>query len=533
MKKILIGGAWPYANGSLHIGHIAALLPGDVLARYWRLKGADVYYVSGSDCHGTPITVRARQEGKSPEAISSHYHQEFSELFRKLGFSYDRYTCTSSEHHRAFVTRFHERLYQSPYVQERTVHQAWCPVCAKAVTDRMITGLCPRCGEPTRGDQCDACGEVLEADSVVDARCAECGSSLGFQETKQLFLLVSQLEKELSAMLNAHPGWRKNAVAFTRRYLAEGLRDRAITRDLDWGIPVPKEGYEEKRIYIWAENVLGYLSACAEVCEERGTDWQAVFGAETFHYYVHGKDNIPFHTIILPSLLLAHGGGLRLPDEIISSEYMTLEGSKISTSRGHAVWAKELAECYPPDTIRYFFLINGPEKRDTDFSWREFAERNNAELVGTWGNFVNRTLAFAAKYLGNRIPHGTVETELASRTAAVFEQAGAAIENGRFKDALYAIFDLIRFGNRYYDAHQPWKTRTENPAVCEQTLYNCAWLIANLSVLMSPFLPFPSEKAMKWLNISPVWQLQAPPGGRELPPLSLLFSRFEIPMKPE
>lgn len=529
MKTILIGGAWPYANGSLHIGHIAALLPGDVLARYWRLKGADVYYVSGSDCHGTPITVRAQQEGKSPEEISRHYHLEFSELFRKLGFSYDLYTCTASDAHRAFVTRFHEKLYQSRYVEERRVHQAYCPACAKVVTDRLITGLCPRCGEPTRGDQCDACGEVLEADSIVNACCAVCGTKLVFCETKQLFLLVSALEQELAALLNAHPGWRKNAVAFTRRYLTEGLRDRAITRDLDWGIPVPMAGYEDKRIYIWAENVLGYLSAAAAVCQKRGTDFGDVFGPSAFHYYVHGKDNIPFHTIILPALLLAHGSGLHLPDEIISSEYMTLEGGKISTSRNHAVWAKELAQQYHPDAIRYFFLINGPEKRDTDFSWREFAERNNAELVGTWGNFVNRTLAFIAKYLENQIPQGTVQPEIASRTNAVFEEAGTSIANGCFKDALHAIFDLIRFGNRYFDACLPWKTRTEDPAACVQTLYNCAWLIANLAVLLSPFLPFTSEKVMDWLNVSARWQPCTLQPGRDLPPLSLLFTRFDAP----
>lgn len=529
MKKVLIGGAWPYANGSLHIGHIAALLPGDVLARYWRLKGADVYYVSGSDCHGTPITVRARQEQKQPQEICDYFHHEFSTVFQRLGFSYDLYTCTSSSEHKAFVTAFHQKLYQSGYVEERMVHQAYCPVCAKAVTDRLVTGLCPKCGETTRGDQCDACGEILEGDSVIDPHCAECGSALTFRDTKQLFLLVSKLEKELTALLEAHPNWRKNAVAFTRRYLSEGLRDRAITRDLDWGVPVPMEGYADKRIYIWAENVLGYLSACDCVCRERGTDFRDVFGLDALHYYVHGKDNIPFHTIILPALLLAHGAPLHLPDEIISSEYMTLEGSKISTSRNWAVWASDLIEKYNPDTIRYFFLINGPEKRDTDFSWREFAERNNAELVGTWGNFVNRTLAFIVRYLDGCIPQGTVEPEIERQTKEVFQSAGTAIENGRFKDALGMIFDLIRFGNRYYDTCQPWKTRTENPSVCAQTLFNCTWLIASLSVLLAPFLPFSSEKVKSWLKLSGNWQIQTVVAGARLPQIELLFSRFDIP----
>jgi len=427
------------------------------------------------------------------------------------------------------VTAFHQKLYQGGYVKERMVHQAYCPVCAKTVTDRLITGRCPKCGETTRGDQCDACGEVLESDSVLDPHCSDCGAALTFRDTKQLFLLVSKLEKELTALLDAHPNWRKNAVSFTRRYITEGLRDRAITRDLDWGIPVPMEGYEDKRIYIWAENVLGYLSACDYLCRKRGTNFNEVFGSQALHYYVHGKDNIPFHTIILPALLLAHGEYLHLPDEIISSEYMTLEGSKISTSRNWAVWANDLIKTYNPDTIRYFFLINGPEKRDTDFSWREFTERNNAELVGTWGNFVNRTLAFIAKYLDGRIPEGIVESEIRSQTNEVFHSAGTAIETGRFKDALGFIFDLIRFGNRYYDAHQPWKTRTADPAACAQTLFNCTWLIANLAILLSPFLPFSSDKVKQWLNISNVWQVQEMAADTILLPIELLFTRLETP----
>ncbi len=359
MNNIVIGGAWPYANGSLHIGHIAALLPGDVLARYFRAKGKEVYYVSGSDCHGTPITIRAKQEGSTPEIISEQYHQEFCMIFEKLGFSYDLYTKTSAEHHKEFVSEFHTRLYRSNFIAEKKVKQAFCPKCQKVLTDRLIIGTCPVCGASTRGDQCDCCGEVLEADSILAARCSDCHSLLTFGETTQIFLQISQLKNELQNYLEEHARWRKNAIAFTKRYIDEGLRDRAITRDLDWGIDVPKVGYEDKKIYIWAENVLGYLSAVSELCNQRNTSFSEVFGKDSLHYYVHGKDNIPFHTIILPSLLLAEGEGLHLPDEIISSEYLTLEGRKISTSQN---WAKDLAEAYNPDAIRYFFIANGPEK---------------------------------------------------------------------------------------------------------------------------------------------------------------------------
>lgn len=527
MKKILIGGAWPYANGSLHIGHIAALLPGDVLARYYRAAGARVYFVSGSDCHGTPVTIRAKQEGKTPEEVSNRYHEEFESVFKQLGFSYDLYTKTSSEEHKSFVREFHSELYKGKYVYEKTVNQARCPSCNKVLTDRLIAGRCPLCGEPTRGDQCDACGTILEADTILDARCADCGSKLVFGQTTQLFIAISQLHDELVAYLAAHPQWRKNAVSFTKRYIDEGLRDRAITRDLDWGIDVPKEGYEHKKIYIWAENVLGYLSASATVCAQRGESFEELFGENARHYYVHGKDNIPFHTIILPALLLGHSGNLRLPDDIISSEYLTLEGRKISTSGNWAIWAKDIAFRYNPDSLRYFFLANGPEKRDTDFSWREFVERNNSELLGAYGNFVNRTLAFIEKYFDHIVPQGNLEPNILLKIKDLYLTAGQKIEGGQFKDALDLIFDLVRFGNKYFDENQPWKTRTENTEECEKTLFSCVQIIANLAVLLSPFLPFSSEKLVGWLAIDNEWTFQNISSGYRLPPVSILFDRLD------
>jgi len=527
MSNILIGGAWPYANGSLHIGHLAALLPGDVLARYFRAKGNSVYYVSGSDCHGTPITIRAKQENSTPEAISEHYHREFCEVFEKLGFSYDLYTKTSDPRHKKFVTDFHKRLYEGEYIEERTEKQAFCPSCQKTLTDRLIVGVCPICGASARGDQCDACGEVLDADTIVDAQCADCGSSLTFGETTQLFLLIKKLKEELCNYLDAHPYWRRNAVAFTKRYIDEGLRDRAITRDLDWGIDVPKDGYEDKKIYIWAENVLGYLSAAYVLCQERETDFNEVFGGNSHHYYVHGKDNIPFHTIILPSLLLAHGEGLHLPDSIISSEYITLEGRKISTSQNWAVWAKDLIADYNPDAIRYFFIANGPEKRDTDFSWREFKKQNNSELVGAWGNFVNRTLAFAVKYLGCQLECTDIDAEIREKVRELYPSVGSKIEKGAFRDALEEIFEAIRFGNTYYDAKQPWKTRTEALDECSNAIGNCAYLIANIAVLLHPFLPFSSEKIAEWLGIALDWTEQEVTVSHITADISILFSRID------
>ena len=418
MSDILIGGAWPYANGSLHIGHIAGLLPADVLARYHRAIGDTVYFVSGSDCHGTPVAIRARQEQKTPQEISDFYHQEFAKCFKKLGFSYDVYTKTSSEEHKKFVREFHKALYESKYVYEKEVTQAYCESCDTFLADRFVLGKCPKCGQDTRGDQCDACGMVLEPENLLEPVCAVCGKPLSFKKSKHLYIAITKMEDELRALVDSHPQWKKNAVAFTNRYINDGLRDRALTRDLEWGIPVPRKGYENKTIYIWAENVLGYLSASKVAAEERGADFHELWGAYAKHYYVHGKDNIPFHTIILPALLMGNGGHWHLPDQIVSSEYMTLEGRKISTSQNYAIWVKDLLNHYEADSIRYYFLANGPEKKDADFSWKEYVHSHNGELLGVYGNFINRSLTFILKYWNGIVPDGTENPELCAQIEA-------------------------------------------------------------------------------------------------------------------
>lgn len=527
MSYILIGGAWPYANGSLHIGHIAALLPGDILARYYRLKGEEVFYVSGSDCHGTPVTIRAKQEGRTPKEISDYYHNEFCYVFEKLGFSYDLYSKTSDCAHICFVREFHKKMYDSDYIYEKSAPQAYCEHCQKGLTDRLVRGTCPECGKETRADQCDYCGTVLEPENVLNPVCSECGSEVVFVETRQLYIALSRMEEQLTDYLKSKSNWRKNAQAFTKRYIDEGLRDRAITRNLDWGIDVPKEGYEDKKIYIWAENVLGYLSLCSIVARQRGIKFEDVFGSNARHYYVHGKDNIPFHTIILPALLLAHGDGLRLPDDIISSEYQTLEGRKISTSQNWAIWMKDIVDRYNPDSIRYFFIANGPEKRDTDFSWREFVERNNSELLGAYGNFVNRTLAFIVKYNDGLIPQGKVEDEIKEKIEVIYSEVGVKIEEGQFKEALELIFDFVRYGNKYYDLMEPWKSRVTDKAKCDNTLYNCVQIIANLAVLLEPFLPLSSHKIAGWLNLKNEWKAQYVPEGLRLSDISILFERLD------
>lgn len=527
MMKILIGSAWPYANGSLHIGHLAALLPADVLARYYRARGDSVYLVSGSDCYGTPVAMRAKQENRQPGEISDEYHREFCTCFEKLGFRFDRFGKTTSEEHREFVRQFHREMYVGDYICEKPAPQAWCEHCGQALADRFVVGKCPACKEPARGDQCDLCGAVLDPENLQEPTCATCGGAVVFRSTKHLFIAISRLERELTAYLQAHPAWRKNAAAFTKRYIDEGLRDRAVTRDLDWGIDVPMDGYEDKKIYIWAENVLGYLSMSKVVAEERGECWADLWGADSRHYYVHGKDNIPFHTIILPALMLANGGDWKLPDDIISSEYLTLEGRKISTSGNWAIWVKDIVDRYDPDAIRYFLLANGPEKRDSDFSWREFVNSCNGELVGAYGNFVNRTLAFIYKYFAATVPRGPVQGEIQAKIEQLYPSVGRLIEEGRLKEALESVLQMVRFGNHYFDREKPWITRRTDDAACRQTLASCVYLIANFAVLLEPFLPFSSAKVRGWLRVGDAWEPQCVRENLGIPEPQILFERLD------
>ncbi|MCI8929155.1 MAG: methionine--tRNA ligase [Lachnospiraceae bacterium] len=527
MKNILIAGAWPYANGSLHIGHVAGLLAGDVLARYHRAKGDRVCYVSGSDCHGTPVALRAKREGLTPWEVSDRFHEEFSRCFQWLGFGYDLYSKTSSEEHIRFVQEFHEKLYGSPYVYEKEVPQAYCEGCKSFLADRFVTGKCPVCGEAARGDQCDACGEVLEPEQLIEPVCAVCGERISFRNTRHLYIAISKLEKELKAYVESHENWRKNAVALSKRYIEEGLRDRALTRDLDWGIDVPRKGYEDKKIYIWAENVLGYLSLSRLVAKERGWDFKELWGEEARHYYVHGKDNIPFHTIILPALLLAEGEDWHLPDHIISSEYLTLEGKKISTSQNYAIWVKDLIGRYEADSLRYYLLANGAEKRDADFSWQGFITSHNNELLGAWGNFVNRTLIFITKYLDGRVPDGSLEKGLEEEIDRLYDEIGKKVEGGRFKEAIDDIFAFVRFSNKYFDLGKPWITRNTSLRDCRDTLYNCVQLIVNLAVLLEPFLPFSSEKVLGWFLLDSSWKRKTVPTGFVIPETEILFRRID------
>jgi methionyl-tRNA synthetase len=348
---IFIGGAWPYANGSLHLGHLAALLPGDIIARYYRLKGEDVLYVSGSDCNGTPISIRARQENKPVKEIADIYHEEFQECFHSLGFTYNHYTRTDSAYHHQVVREMFLRLLKNGWLYKKLVKQAYCISCERFLPDRFVVGICPSCGSNSRGDQCESCSTILDPIDLKERSCKLCHKEPIFKGTEHYYLALTKAQSELENYMNQSKDfWRENAIQLTKRYLFEGLVDRAATRDIEVGVPVPIEGYENKKVYVWIDAVSGYLSASKEWAKINSSEWQPFWQEDTLSYYIHGKDNIPFHTIIWPSILL--GSDIpSLPKHIISSEYLTIEKKKLSTSGNWAIWVRDLLSRYNPDTI--------------------------------------------------------------------------------------------------------------------------------------------------------------------------------------
>lgn len=527
---IFIGGAWPYANGSLHLGHIAALLPGDILARHYRQKGEKVLYVSGSDCNGTPISIRANQENTTTEAIANRYHKEFTESFSKLGFTYDLYTRTDAEHHHKSVQEIFLKLLENGYLYKKTIEQAYCETDQQFLSDRFVEGLCPNCGAKARGDQCDHCSAILDPLDLLEKRCKICGNQPTIKETEHFYFSLSHFQKRLEALVEEaeqENRWRGNAIALTSRYLKDGVPDRAATRDLPNGVDVPIPGFDGKKIYVWIEAVAGYLTASKEWAKQYNEKIEDFWNKETTSYYIHGKDNIPFHSIIWPSILMGTDNPV-LPTHIISNEYLTLEKRKISTSQNWAVWVPDMLERYDADSIRYFLTINAPENRDTDFSWREFIYSHNSELLGAYGNFVNRTLKFIEKSYASTSPLGKIESETKVKVEVLYKEVGCLLRKGQFKKPLEQIFEFVRYANKYFDELKPWIQIKEDKPSCDKTMANCVYIIANLAQLLNPFLPFSSEKIKVMLGLEELkWEeieiLSFPL--REIKPL---FERIDV-----
>ncbi|WP_211747799.1 methionine--tRNA ligase [Paenibacillus sp. Marseille-Q4541] len=531
--NVFIGGAWPYANGSLHLGRVSGLLTGDVIARFYRLTGEKVLYVSGSDCHGTPISLQANKEGVSPKSIADRYHEQFRACFTKLGFSYDFYTRTDDPFHAKVVQSIFLELLEKKVLYKKAVEQTYCINCDRFLPDRYVEGNCPHCGNIARGDQCDSCSSILDPLELHHRVCKLCNETPITRLSDHYFLSLSSFQDKLDTYLSKAEGWRENAIHLTARYLEEGLQDRAVTRDIDLGIDVPLEDGGGKKIYVWIEAIIGYLSASKQWAEEQGDPdlWKDFWSDnEVKSYYVHGKDNIPFHTLLWPALLLGLGD-LHLPDHILSSEYLTLEGKKFSTSNNWAVWVPYILDHYDPDAVRYFLIANGPENRDTDFSWREFIYSHNGELLGAFGNFVHRNLVFVNKVYNDRIPAGNMEASIQNKLEQLYINSGELIKQGRLKEALESIFSLIRSCNKYVDEQKPWVQVKEDTEACKSTLFTCVQVIVNLSVLLEPFLPFASNKIRQFFDLPASdiqWGYTELFAGHEVGPIEVLFQRIDV-----
>jgi methionyl-tRNA synthetase len=504
--------AWPYASGDLHLGHVAgAYLPPDIFARYHRLRGNKVIMVSGSDSHGTPITVQADEEGIPPRELFLRYHTRFLDSFTRLGVSFDLFTHTDTENHYRVSQDIFLRLLENGYLYREVQRQLYSEAEGKFLPDRYVIGTCPYCGfEHARGDQCDNCGKVLDALELINPRSRTDGSIPIVRETEHYFLDLPKLSPQLEAYLNENTKhWRPNVINFARGWLKEGLIGRPITRDLEWGVPVPLSGWESKRLYVWFEAVIGYLSASIEWARNTGQpeawrEWW--YDPDARGYYFIGKDNIPFHAIIWPAMLIGVGplysddpdARLNLPYDIPANEYLNLEGQKFSKSRNWYISLPEFLDRYDPDPLRYYLTVNAPETRDVDFTWAEFVRRNNDELVATWGNLAYRALTFAYRNFDGRVPQpgdlDEVDRAVLARVEAGFGPIGQLIATCKFQAAIRDAMALAQEGNRYLNEKAPWHQIKEDRQAAATTLFVALRVIDSLKTLFSPFLPFSSQE---------------------------------------
>ncbi len=527
-RNVLIGGAWPYANSSLHLGHLAALISGDFLKRYHELLGDNVVYVSGTDCHGTPITERAKKEKVDPKTISDRYHNEFKTIFEKMGFSYDLYTKTDDEYHKQHVKKIFMKMYEEGYIYSNVTKQPYCEHCKKFESDRELQIVCPKCGEITKGDQCD-CGYVPKEEDLQEAICRECGNTTIQKENTHLYLALSKLQKQIEEYSKKNQDkWRVASKNETQKYLIEGLKDRAVTRDLSWGIEIPLNGFDDKRMYVWIEAVLGYLTTTQRFCEENGLDWEKFWKDDNDirMYMCHGKDNITFHTVILPGLLLALNENYHLPDVMVATQYLNINSEKISKSKGNAITVSDIIEKYNRESLRYYMLAYGPENKDVDFTLENYINVHNADIVNKFGNFVNRTLKFKGL---TELQAGIMDEEIEQNIKNTYLEVSNLIEKLEFRKACERIINLIEVGNKYYDERKPWVQKKEDIVEFNNTIYTCANVIANLSNLLEPIMPETSEKLRNYLGIKQAsWNQITIESRISLSNIEPLFERINI-----
>ena len=494
--------------------------------------------VSGSDQHGTPITIKAEQEGKKPSEIVAQYHQQFLESWQKLGISFDLFTTTGTANHAEVAQDIFLTLLDRGYIYKSTVSQPFCPQCQRFLPDRYIEGTCPYCySSGARGDQCDECGKPLNAIELTNPRCRQCGTTPQFKDSEHFFLKLTAFEDRLLDWVRQQSHWRQNVLNFTLRYLEGGLKDRAITRDIEWGIPVPLEGFEGKCLYVWFEAVIGYLSAAKEWAKSKGDEekWRSFWQGEVKSYYFIGKDNIAFHTIIWPAMLMGYDD-LNLPYDVPANEFLTIEGRKLSTSRHWAVWLPDYLSRYDPDPLRYLLSINMPETGDTDFSWHEFIRRNNDELVATYGNLVHRVLTFVYRNFDGCVPQaGKFDSQsqaFLNRAEDTLNIMDGLLYRCHFKEAMRSAMSLAQETNRYLDEKSPWKVIKEDRQAAATSLYVALCVISCLRTMLYPFLPFSSQKLHELLGFqgsveADGWQPHFPPARQKLLTPQPLFAKLD------
>ncbi|MGD9992753.1 MAG: methionine--tRNA ligase [Salinivirgaceae bacterium] len=540
-KRYTVTSALPYANGPVHIGHLAGVyIPADIYARYLRLRGNDVVFIGGSDEHGVPITIKARNEGVTPQDVVDKYHTIIKKSFEDLGISFDVYSRTSSKTHHKTASDFFRKLYNEGKFIEKTSEQYFDVEAGQFLADRYIKGTCPHCAnEEAYGDQCEKCGTSLSPMDLINPKSTLSGNKPVLKETRHWYLPLDQHEPFLKKwILEEHKEWKANVYGQCKSWLDAGLQPRAVSRDLDWGVPVPVEGVEGKVLYVWFDAPIGYISNTIEWAEQNGKDWKKYWqddDAKLVHFI--GKDNIVFHCIIFPAMLKSHGAYI-LPENVPGNEFLNLEGDKISTSRNWAVWLHEYLEEFPgkQDVLRYVLAANMPETKDNDFTWKDFQARNNNELVAILGNFINRTAVLTQKYYDRKVPSlgelQPIDQETIAEMAQHKERIESSLENYRFREALKEAMNLARLGNKYLADTEPWKLIKTDESRVKTIMNICIQLTANLSIIFEPFMPFTAQKIRQLLHIESLgWEklgqmnLLAP--GHLLDEPFLLFDKIE------
>ncbi|MSU05928.1 methionine--tRNA ligase [Spirochaetales bacterium NM-380-WT-3C1] len=532
MKKRLITSALPYVNNIPHLGNLTQVLSADVFARFCRLRGYETLYICGTDEYGTASETRALKEGVTPRELCDHYHAIHRDIYKWFNISFDYFGRTSTEKQTEIVQAIFNEVDKNGYITEREIEQLYCPKCGRFLADRFVEGTCPHCGsEGARGDQCDACQTLLEPTELINPHCSVCGTTPEVRKTKHLYIDLPKalpLLKKWMEKASVEGFWAKNAIQLTNSWIRDGLKERCITRDLKWGIPVPKPGYENKVFYVWFDAPIGYISITANYTDNWKYWWQDPDNTELFQFI--GKDNIPFHTVIFPSSLLATGENWTMLHHMSSTEYLNYEGGKFSKSLGIGVFGNDVQETgIPADCWRFYMFYNRPERSDVNFSWSDFQEKVNGELIGNLSNLVNRTLTFISRFYDGKIPEGELDADLVNDIRAKENEITNLLERAEERDALRAIFGLSDIGNKAFQAGEPWKMRKEDPAKAASLLKTLCYLIRDLAIMIEPYMPTTSKQILSFFSIeNENWDsVGSFEGISTISGVTLLFSKLE------